>query len=278
MSTVVHATAESILAHLKIVEGERRRRARQAGLIQAVDAVKAFQQRRFATTYRDLLASKRYGSASRFFLDELYGPSDFTRRDAQFARVVPALVRLFPTEVIQAVASLAQLHALSEVLDTAMGVASDGSHVVDARNYIRVWQATGRASDRQAQIELTLGVAGRLDAFTRKPLLRSSLRLMRGPARAAGMIELQQFLESGFDTFRAMKGAGEFIATVRMRELALASNLFDADLGISPPTIATQRAANHRVRANRPPIAIASHAALMARMPHGTSQRASDSN
>ena len=242
MSTVVHATAESILAHLKIVEGERRRRARQAGLIQAVDAVKAFQQRRFATTYRDLLASKRYGSASRFFLDELYGPSDFTRRDAQFARVVPALVRLFPTEVIQAVASLAQLHALSEVLDTAMGVASDGSHVVDARNYIRVWQATGRASDRQAQIELTLGVAGRLDAFTRKPLLRSSLRLMRGPARAAGMIELQQFLESGFDTFRAMKGAGEFIATVRMRELALASNLFDADLGISPPTIATQRA------------------------------------
>jgi len=242
MSTVVHATAESILANLKIVEGERRRRGRQADLSRAVDAVKGFQQRRFATTYRDLLTSHRYGSASRFFLDELYGPSDFTRRDAQFARVVPALVRLFPSEVVQTVAALAQLHALSEVLDTAMGVASHGGVVVDARSYIRAWQATGRASDRQAQIDLTLGVAARLDAFTRKPLLRSSLRLMRGPARAAGMLELQQFLESGFDTFRAMKGADQFIATVRSRELALASDLFQADLEIFPSSMATERA------------------------------------
>ena len=242
MSTVVHATAESILGNLKIVEGERRRRARQAGLSRAVDAVKAFQQRRFATTYRDLLASDRYGSASRFFLEELYGPSDFTRRDAQFARVVPALVRLFPSEVVLTVGALAQLHALSEVLDTAMGLAWHGLQVIEARDYIRLWQATGRAPDRQAQIDLTLGVATRLDAFTRKPLLRSSLRLMRGPARASGMYELQQFLESGFDTFRAMKGADEFIATVKSRELALAFNLFHADLGVSPPNAATKRA------------------------------------
>ncbi|GAC1468570.1 MAG: hypothetical protein PVSMB1_17310 [Gemmatimonadaceae bacterium] len=242
MTTVVHATAESILANLKIVDGERRRRARQPGLTRAVDGVKAFQQRRFATTYADLLASARYGSASRFFLDDLYGPSDFTRRDAQFARVVPALVRLFPDEVVQTVGTLAQLHALSEVLDTAMGAAWHGSRVVEAQDYIRIWQATGRASDRQVQIDLTLGVAARLDAFTRKPLLRSSLRLMRGPARAAGMTELQQFLERGFDTFRAMKGADEFIATVRQRELALASSLFQADLDVSPPTMVTERA------------------------------------
>src|SRR5260221_1225907 len=117
MSTVVHATAESILANLKIVDGERRRRARQPGLSRAVAAVKAFQQRRFATTYGDLLASARYGNASRFFLDELYGPSDFSHRDTQFARVVPALVRLFPSEVVQTVATLAELHALSETLD-----------------------------------------------------------------------------------------------------------------------------------------------------------------
>jgi hypothetical protein len=77
---------------------------------------------------------------------------------------------------------------------------------------------------------LTLDVASRLDHFTRKPLLRNSLRLMRGPARAAGLAELQQFLESGFDTFRAMDGAQEFIRVIEDRERALAASLFQADL------------------------------------------------
>jgi len=236
MHSTAHAKAEAILANLKVVDGERHRRAHQAGMNRAVAAVKAYQQRRFTHTYADLLASERYGSASRFFLDELYGPSDFTRRDAQFARVVPALVRLFPDEVVQTVAALAELHAMSESLDSAMAAALHDATEISARDYIRLWQATGRPKDRQAQIDLTLGVAAQLDSFTRKPLLRNSLRLMRGPARAAGMSELQHFLESGFDTFRAMKGADEFIATVKSREQALASRLFQANIDAASST------------------------------------------
>jgi hypothetical protein len=52
--------------------------------------------------------------------------------------------------------------------------------------------------------------------------------MMRGPARAAGLSELQRFLESGFDIFRAMNGAQEFIAIVGARERALAAALFAA--------------------------------------------------
>jgi hypothetical protein len=66
-----------------------------------------------------------------------------------------------------------------------------------------------------------------LDGLTRNPLLRHSLRLMRAPARAAGMAALQTFLEAGFDTFRAMRGADEFLELVGRRERALASALFD---------------------------------------------------
>src|SRR6058998_1604614 len=85
-----------------------------------VRLLKAYQQRRFARTYADLLATARYGAASRFFLEELYGPTDFDERDAQFVRVVPALVRLFSHEIIATVSTLAQLHALSETLDSTM--------------------------------------------------------------------------------------------------------------------------------------------------------------
>jgi len=223
------ATAEAILANLKIVADERAHRVDAPGLAVKVLALKDYQQRRFAHTYADLLTTARYGAAARFFLDELYGPSDFSRRDTQFARVVPALVRLFPSEVVQTVATLARLHALSETLDTAMADHLGNDTPITARLYIRAWQATGRVADRESQIALTLEVASHLDRLTRKPLLRNSLRLMRGPARAAGLGELQHFLENGFDTFRAMEGAQEFIGIVELREQALVSSLFQAD-------------------------------------------------
>ena len=82
--------------------------------------VKRYQHRRFQHTYADLLASPRYARSARFFLDDLYGPEDFTRRDEQFARVVPGLMRLFPRELVGTVMSLGELHALSEQFDTAM--------------------------------------------------------------------------------------------------------------------------------------------------------------
>ena len=223
------ATAEAILTNLKIVADERAYRVGVPGLAAKVSTLKEYQQRRFVHTYADLLATVRYGAAARFFLDELYGPSDFSRRDAQFARVVPALVRLFPGEVVQTVATLARLHALSETLDTAMADHLANDTAITARLYIRAWQATGRVADRESQIALTLEVASHLDRLTRKPLLRNSLRLMRGPARAAGLGELQQFLENGFDTFRAMKGSQEFISIVELREKALVSSLFQAN-------------------------------------------------
>jgi len=218
--------ADKILFELAGVDAERRRRAADPVLAQRVLALKAYQQLRFSHTYADLLAADRYSPAARFFLDELYGPSDFTRRDAQFARVVPALVRLFPREIVRTVATLARLHALSESLDTEMA-RSLTSGLLDAEGYAMAWCATGRRSDREQQIALTLDVASALDSLTRKLLIRNSLRLMRGPARAAGLSELQTFLEAGFDTFHAMDGARDFIRMVDEREHTLAEALFD---------------------------------------------------
>jgi len=224
--------ADKILSDLAVVDAERRQRAASPDLALRVTALKAYQQLRFSHTYGDLLVSERYGPAARFFLDELYGPSDFTRRDAQFARVVPALVRLFPREIVQTVATLSRLHALSESLDTDMGTRLF-SAAVDADAYAAAWRSTAREHDREQQIALTLDVASALDRLTSKALIRNSLRLMRGPARAAGLSELQVFLEGGFDTFRAMGGAEEFMRIVDEREHRLSRILFSDGVSIS---------------------------------------------
>lgn len=216
---------ELILEHLRAVDAERQRWAAAPELRAKVVALKAFQHRRFSNTYRDLLASPRYAALARFFLDELYGPRDFAQRDAQFARVVPALVRIFPSDVIETAMTLAELHALSERLDTAMASVLSATNIT-AADYLQAWQQVGCVPLRSRQIDLTLQVATSLERLTGKPLIRSSLRLMRGPARMAGLAQLQQFLEAGFDTFRRLGGADEFIKIVGIRERALASALF----------------------------------------------------
>lgn len=221
--------ARSILAQLDVVERERAARAADPLLAETVVALKDYQQRRFASTYADLLSSPRYAPAARFFLDELYGPRDFSSRDAQFARVVPAMVRLFPAEIVSTVQTLADLHALSETLDTLMARRLKG-RAIDRSSYVGAWQHSGDEAQRERQIELTLVVGSSLDRLTRKPFLRGALHMMRGPAKAAGLPALQEFLEVGFDTFKAMDGAGDFLSTVGARERALAKVLFAARL------------------------------------------------
>jgi hypothetical protein len=228
-----HEIIATILKDLAAVNTERQVRAGDAGLAARVEAVKRYQQRRFELTYADLLTHPRYAGATNFFLSELYGPSDFTQRDAQFARIVPALVRLFPDEVVGTVRALAALHALSEQLDSQMGSAVNSG--VDAARYVRAWQQCGDAPSRERQIAMLEQVGHALDALTRNPLLRHSLRIMRAPARAAGLANLHVFLESGFDTFRAMRGAGEFLGLIGRRERALAATLF----AVTPDQAAT---------------------------------------
>lgn len=236
--------AATILHHLDTVAALRAARTGDAGLATWLHALKAYQSRRFAHTYQDLLLLPRYRAATRFFLTELYGPQEFAQRDAQFSRVVPALVRLFPVEVVATVAQLGELHALSETLDDACARHLQRQHPagagLDAARYVGAWQAIGRPEAREQQIALTLSIGLALDGFTRSRLLRTSLRVMRRPAQAAGLADLQRFLEAGFDAFAAMKGAAGFLGWVGERERALARTLFDplclnpAESGLPP--------------------------------------------
>jgi hypothetical protein len=216
---------QRILDYLRDVDAEREARRADDRLACRVEAIKRWQHRRFTVTHADLLASPRYGAAARFFLDDLYGPQDFTERDAQFARVVPGLARLFPHELLLTVLELAELHAISERLDTEMALALRGDRV-DGDAYGDAWRRVGQPGRRERQVDLTLAVGFALDRYTRNILLRNALRMMRGPARAIGIGKLQEFLESGFDTFRALGGAGPFLDTIATRERALIASLF----------------------------------------------------
>ena len=218
----------AIRLQFDIVSRERDRRRSDPALDRRVQAVKSFQHARLQKTYEDLLNHPRFDKAARFFLDDLYGPRDFTRRDEQFARVIPTLVRLFPKRLVETVTCLIELHALTECFDTEMALQCD-VEIADAQSYKAAWQRTGRENDRVRQVDLTILIGRALDSYTKSPILRHSLRAMRRPARVAGLGDLQAFLEAGFDTFGAMGGAEEFLSTIERREKELIRSLFTAE-------------------------------------------------
>lgn len=213
----------------------RQQSAAEPRLALAVQAIKRMQAQRFAGSYADLLAGGSFQAAARFFLDELYGDRDDSERDAQFARIAGALESLFPEAVAATAAALAELHALTEQLDCAMGRAwLDGPHSVSrTRRYIDAWRAVGQPALRRQQLETALAVGEDLVRLARMPGLGLMLRMMRKPAHAAGLGALQELLEGGFETFAALarrrEGVAAFLALLRERESALFDLLFDGE-------------------------------------------------
>lgn len=229
------ASAQQIRDALQAVAQLRQKHAADPLLSRASLEVKRFQARRFQATYADLLQSPRYKTAAAFFLEELYGDRDYAERDQQFARIASTIARLFPQAVVNTAAALAQVHALTESLDDVMAEQwqadiADLEKLAEVPRYIDCWRKVADAAARHRQLEVVLNLGRELDRLTRKPGLRTLLRLMRGPANAAGLSSLQRFLESGFDAFADMRGAQPFLDLIEQRERKCIRSLFEDDV------------------------------------------------
>jgi len=79
--------------------------------------LKDWQVQRLSNTYADLLADARYGPATEFFRNDLYGPKDFSQRDRDVERIYSTMVKIMPAGALRVVATALELEALSEELD-----------------------------------------------------------------------------------------------------------------------------------------------------------------
>lgn len=193
-------------------------------------SLRAWQADRLAATYRDLLDSKRYHDAARFFLTDLYGPKDFSERDHEVERILPTLSATLPAAGIRTIALAIEVDALSEELDAAMAAELRRARAIaniSEKNYAEAYRRCGKQAQRELQLKLIGEVGEALAALTRKPLIHAALRLMRAPAKLAGLLELHAFLETGYDAFHKMGDPSEFLATIVTREAAVLQQLYD---------------------------------------------------
>jgi len=223
-----HAAETALRSALDRVNALHARRIADPALATELARLADWQSRRLGQTYADLAANPRYADAVRFFQEDLYGSDDFSQRDADVARIVPMLVRMLPARVVQTVADAMELNALSQELDRQLLDAlprRDGP--LPVADYCRAYRRAGDPAARRRQIALIGLLGGALDEYVKKPLIRTALRLMHGPAHVAGFGVMHDFLERGFDAFARMRGADDFLATITTRENAL----LDAILG-----------------------------------------------
>lgn len=192
------------------------------------DRLREWQAARLARTHADLLASPLYGTAASFFLDELYGPKDFSERDAEVERILPLMTSMLPVSGLRTLLLAVEVDALSERFDAAMvralGAALDRELSEGA--YAAAYREVGDRSGRLLQIRLVGETGEALDALARKPFVRGALKMMHGPAHLAGLGELHGFLERGFEAFRSMRDASDFLESIVERERAIANALF----------------------------------------------------
>jgi hypothetical protein len=184
-----------------------------------------WQTERLLKSHADLRANPRYRSAVEFFFSELYGGGDPRARDRDLRRVHHVMQRLLPKEALSALMLAVELEIISQELDAEV-VRGLPAGPVTVESYAEGYRRAGRQPDRERQIVLLGKIGAYLDHVVRKPIIRALVRFARGPAHAAGFGSLQEFLERGLDAFEAMHGAGEFLTTLRDREVRAMERMF----------------------------------------------------
>ncbi len=226
-----HDDAERVLDYLRRMRDFRTERLADADLDRRRRELTRWQSARLARSHADLLYHRRSGGAIRFFLTHLYAPKDFTRRGEDLERIAPLLVKIMPPRSIRTVALSLEMNVVTEevdrtLLDELAGLGAEAAELTDDV-YFEAYRRSDDRPRRERQVEL-LGVVGNtLDGVVHTPGAYTALRLAGPPARLAGLGELQDLLEQGFQAFKRIEGASGFLDTIVRREKEILHRIYD---------------------------------------------------
>jgi len=193
--------------------------------------LRRWQAARLAASFEGFMQDPKRQPAAAFFLTDLYGDRDFSRRDADIARVAPLMLRLMPQTLVETLVDAIELGALSHAFDLRMAECLQSlaprRTTLDDELYGRAYREVGLPRLRAHQIDL-IAVAGHgLGDALRTRGVATLLAMLRGPARAAGFGELQTFLERGFGAYAKLEDVGSFIADIERSEREVSRRLLE---------------------------------------------------
>ena len=208
-----------------------RREPRNA--LRRLPELRRWQAERLRRSFDHFLRDAGRRPAAEFFLEDVYGDHDFTRRDADIARVLPMMRRLLPKKLLATVADAIELGVLTQELDLEMAQVLEASaprrRKLDAALYAEAYRVVGGPVRRKRQVALIGRVGRGFGQALRMRGVAALLAFSRGPARLAGLGELQGFLERGYAAFESLGDAEAFVSEIERDEGEVSRKLFAGD-------------------------------------------------
>lgn len=219
-------TLQQIIQHLQETE-QMQMFITQQKLTETIRKLQSWQTKRLLITHKDFWHSKRFKPAMQFFVDELYGPRDFSQRDVELARVVPKMAKLLPNKALISLQAALRLNCLSLELDIAL-VQNLGARQLNRGTYFDCYRGSNNYSKREEQIHLLENIGLDLAQVVKITGISSILLMTRKPAKVAGVKNLHEFLEKGFKSFKKLGNVHDFIDPIVTREANLMHSIFAA--------------------------------------------------
>lgn len=198
--------------------------AEKAGLMDGIRQVQIWQCKRLLVSHQDMYQQKRFKPAVEFFINELYGPNDFSQRDQDVARIVPKMSKFLPEKALQSLASALHLNTLSFELDFELARKLADTEI-NRDTYAKAYVSCDNLAKRQQQIDYIRTLGNDLADVVKMRGITSLLFISRKPAKIAGVLALHEFLEKGFKSFKNLGNVEDFIIPVVNRELEIMQQL-----------------------------------------------------
>lgn len=199
-----------------------------AGLGEKLIELREWQCRRLIASHQAIYGEPRFKPAIEFFVDELYGPKDFSKRDEDIARVVPKMEKWLPCEALESLEVAIHLNALSQELDIEMVKQLQGD-TIGNETYAQAYRACQNQKQRAEQINHIEQLGLDLKKVVDITGISMVLRMARTPAKLAGLETLQAFLEDGFNAFKRIGTIEDFIVPVVEKERAIMHGILNGD-------------------------------------------------
>lgn len=189
-------------------------------LLESYDRFARWQLDYMLPFFGDLLEPEGYAEAVDFVVSDLTGVG-VSERDRDIERVTPVIVRSLPTHPLETAAAAVELNA--RALEINLGICRelmvDGKlpPVISEKDYIIACRKVSSYDECMDLVRLATDLGDTLKSLVRVPLIGGLLRTMRRPAHAAGFGALQEFLETGYLTFRRISDIDSFLELLQQR-------------------------------------------------------------
>lgn len=183
--------------------------------------------------FSDLHAGEGYAEAIDFTISDLAGIS-ISRRDNDLERAAPAITNLLPLRALETIASAAEMNA--RILEVNIGicrelqVGNDLPVPITEKQYCIACRSASSFDECVAIVQLVSELGRTLKTLVKVPMIGITLRAMRMPANAAGFGALQEFLETGFLTFRQIPDIEHFLGEIEQRAVAVFERIYKTPL------------------------------------------------